>query len=225
MIVHALLAWYDEPTSDLRRAVDSCAGLIDHIVAIDGRYQHFNPDGEPSSPSVQRKVIGAAADRLGIAHTIVTPTKPWESEGAKRTALFRVAEALGEVGTDWVIPLDADEELVCPDPASVREALAASPHPVHGLHYETPVPERTPLLEAGTDLRTLTLPRVLRLHRGMYVVPPTHYQFRTRDGIDLTKHADPIPGLHMLHHTATRSIDRQQTKAEYIQKRTEIGEC
>jgi hypothetical protein len=221
----ALLAWYDEPLCDLRRAVESCAGLVDHIVAIDGRYRHFNPDGLTASGHVPREVIGVAADRLRIAHTIVTPSEPWESEGAKRTALFRVAEAVGEVGTDWVIPLDADEEFVCPDPAAVRTALALSTHPVHGLHYETPVPERTPLLEAGTDLRTLTLPRVLRLHHGMYVVPPTHYQFRTVDGIDLTRHADPIPGLHMLHHTASRSIHRQQTKAEYIQKRTEIGEC
>jgi len=223
MRVHALLAWYDETPADLTRAVLSCEGIADHVVALDGRYQLYAPERSPSSSPDQAEAIRAACALIGVACTIHTPTTPWASEGHKRTAMFQIATTLGTINDDWVIPIDADEEFVG-DPVALRAALRNTQQLVLGLYYKTPKPEVvTDEMHAGTDMRSLWQGRVLRLVPGLRVKPSTHWHFLCDAG-SLRQYEANVTAIHVLHHTAARATDRVSEKAEYIYRRNGAGE-
>jgi hypothetical protein len=231
MRIHALLAWYDEPIDALERAVQSCEGFADHLIAIDGRYRLFAPDKPAASDPEQAEAIRFMAEVCNLKATIITPTGPWASEGEKRTELFRQAELAGTPYEDWVIPIDADEEFT--NTNGVREFLSTATGDAYAFHYDTidvdtiPAGERRDVLLAGTDVRSHAQTRCLRLMIGMRVEPPTHWQFtgvfpdRVRRKLDKP---EGILGLRIVHHTVKRPYERWVSKAEYVEARTAAGE-
>lgn len=226
----ALLAWYDEPIGDLQAAVRSCSGVVDHVIAVDGRYRLFRPDSAAASPVEQSTAIQESATGIGAACTIVRPVDAWYSEGQKRTTMFRVAESLGVVFADWVIPVDADERLRCTK--DLRTILESTSADRIAFRYVTPdadmpADERS-VTNAGTDTRSMMLTRLLRLMPGMRVEPPTHWAFTAlnREGVrgSLGKPDLTLDDFYIQHNTMTRSLQRKQHKAEYVNARNAIGE-
>jgi hypothetical protein len=228
MKLHALLAWFNEPDDMLARAVASCAGVADHLVAIDGPYQSF-PHRTTRSRSSERATILRACRKAGVECTIVQPGVAWLNEGAKRTALFQMAALLGSIHDDWVVPIDADEELV--NGHLLREYVENAPasHQAAAFTYVTPdadmdADERA-VTDAGTETRTMTQVRALRLVPGLRVQQPTHYLFEHDGGVITSPdHTFVESGFHILHHTMSRGMDRKQAKAEHIKMRTMRGE-
>jgi hypothetical protein len=105
--VTALLSFYDEPVEMLAAHVASLAGVVDHIVAVDGAYMLY-PDGKPASDPLQMRVIQEVARGLRIGITTHTPSSVWVgNEVAKRNHLLRLAEPVTREG-GWYLVLDAD---------------------------------------------------------------------------------------------------------------------
>jgi hypothetical protein len=228
----ALLAWYDEPVADLERAIESCAGTVDWLIALDGRYESFRPGAPVNSPVEQVRAIERACSAAGIVHTIQQPQEPWQHEGVKRSHLFTVAQQIGTIGEDWLLPIDADEELRNTD--ALREYLAGSAareHTAAAFYYHTPGSldamdaEERAVTIAGTETRSYTQVRLLRLQRGLHVVPPTHYLFACDDGpVTRAQFTFPPDSFHILHHTMSRPMERKRLKAQHIKRRGERGE-
>ena len=117
----ALLAWYDERPDWLMATVESLQLLdVDHLVAVDGAYEHF-PDARATSPPGQAEAIRAACSRSGIRCEVHEPLSPWPSEIEKRNYLFRAAEQLA---ADWYFVVDGDE--VVRSATGVSAALAST---------------------------------------------------------------------------------------------------
>jgi hypothetical protein len=144
--------------------------------------------------------------------------------------MFRLAEALGVVYQDWCIPIDADERFQ--NVEGVRDLLGATELDRYSFRYVTPdadmSDEERHLTNLGTDTRSTTITRCLRVLPGMRVDPPTHWLFSGigRDGgrISLRPAQAHLEDFHILHQTMRRPLDRKTLKAEYITARNAIGE-
>lgn len=227
MRLFGLLAWYDEEPWTLRRAIQSCAGTVTHLIAIDGPYATY-PHTSKRSPIDQSQAIIAECRQLGI-ECIMTPPAVWYNEGVKRTALFQVAEHHGTLGQDWVLPIDADEELqntedlntwLQSDPSESRAAFWYLTVPNLSM-----TPEERDVTIRGTETRSYAQTRLLRLSPGMHVRQPTHWQFADLNGpLSHAQYTFPPDSFHIRHHTLHRSPARKQAKAEHVHRRTLRGE-
>jgi hypothetical protein len=223
------LAWYDEPIADLERCVASCAGVVDHLIAVDGPYETF-PHASTHSPSNQVEAIQSAAMDAGMRCTILSPGIAWRHEGYKRTAMFDLAAQHGTMGRDWLLPIDADEELA--NTGDLRAFLDAEQIGVTSASFWYHIQPRTDLtdieieaLEAGTELRSYEQTRLLRLMPDLRVVQPTHSVFASCEGIiGEPDHSFESGSFHILHHTLHRSLERMQAKVEHVTTRNARGE-
>jgi hypothetical protein len=108
------LCWFNEPVAFLDRCVRSLGSVVDHLLAVDGRWKHCG-DGLPArSPEQEYETIREAAIAIGLPCTIVGPNidartgepVPWQSQVEKRARICDIAVALG---ADWVLVIDGDE--------------------------------------------------------------------------------------------------------------------
>lgn len=108
MKIFALLSWFNEQESHLRRCVSSLEGFADVVVALDGAYATF-PEARAESPCSQRAALHEAARDAGLAYCLKTPYRAWKGgEVEKRAALFDLARTAGATPDDWFLIIDAD---------------------------------------------------------------------------------------------------------------------
>lgn len=105
-----ILSWFDESPTWLSATVASLARICDHVIAVDGRYLHYD-DTRVSSSMAEHDAILQTARGAGIGLTLDIPTQPWATEMDKRTRAFQLAELVADVHRDWFIVLDGDEVL------------------------------------------------------------------------------------------------------------------
>jgi hypothetical protein len=111
MKIWGCLVWFDEEPRWLAASVASFAKLCDHVIAVDGAYFSY-PEGRAASGGEQAESIVAAARTAGIGCTIHVPQSVWMgNETEKRSCYARIANALGTPYEDWMLVLDADEEI------------------------------------------------------------------------------------------------------------------
>lgn len=110
MKIYALCSWYDEHPDHLRRLVASLNGFCDVFVSLDGAYSTF-PDAQAQSPCEQRRALQDAAYASGMAYKLGSGYRMWESEVAKRAALFELGRNAGATPDDWFLVMDADMAL------------------------------------------------------------------------------------------------------------------
>lgn len=105
------MVWFDEEPRWLAASVASFAKLCDHVIAVDGAYFAY-PEGRPASGGEQAESIVAAARTAGIGCTVHVPQSVWMgNETEKRSCYAKIANALGTPYEDWLLVLDADEEI------------------------------------------------------------------------------------------------------------------
>jgi hypothetical protein len=113
------MAWFDEPAELLAGCVRSLkVADVDVLVALDGAYGLY-PDGQAQSPPGQVEAIRSA----GVECQVHVPGVLWETEMAKRTALFRHVDEIAEPG-DWLLVIDADEAVIEAD--GLKDRLEAT---------------------------------------------------------------------------------------------------
>ena len=208
----ALLAWYDERPDWLTATVESLHLLeVDHLVAVDGAYEHF-PGGTATSSPNQAAAIATAAARHHVRCEIHHPTARWPSEVAKRNYLFREGQ---RVGADWYFVVDADELV---ESGGAKAAL-----------------ERTDLDVAAVTLREGHVERPLRMFfraiPGLRV-ERNHHTYVTPDGRRLWGGHPCEPALELrqvrVEHRA-RDAERSGRALQYYRRRDELaleaGDC
>jgi hypothetical protein len=151
--VVAVVCWFEEPPSWLAALVASLAGLVEHVVAVDGCYSLYPGSGRrPVSGPEQAETILATATGLGMGCSIVRPARAWAGdEVEKRSAAFRAAMAVATPVEDWLLVLDADEVVSpCRPDVILTELAAASTDVATVDHWQRHVTHPLPG-EAGTE--------------------------------------------------------------------------
>jgi hypothetical protein len=110
MKLHAVLCWWDESPTWLASCVSSLSRIgVSHIIAVDGRYQHFAPGSPPASNIEQSEVIIGTAAACGMGVTLHRPTEARMMEAGKRELSHRIVELTATPHDDWFIVIDGDE--------------------------------------------------------------------------------------------------------------------
>lgn len=152
-----IISWFDESPTWLAATVSSFARICDHVIAVDGRYLHYE-DKRTVSSFAEHDAIVQTARGAGLGLTLDIPTRPWASEMEKRTRSFELAQLVANPHEDWFIVLDGDE------------VLAETPS------KEGTIAELEKAAAAGVRTVTVTL---------RDIADPHHDAQRTRFGMDL----------------------------------------
>lgn len=235
-----VLSWYEESPSWLAALVASCAGLVDHLVAVDGAYA-LTPGSlrRPRSGREQADVIYATATELGMGCSIHAPAQAFlGGEVEKRTFAFRAANLVAEPGIDWLLVLDGDE-VVSEKPLDIAHRLGETQHDVATCtlwqrHVEQPLPGENgityPEEMYGGDAFFRKLFRAdptLRVEGAHYVyaIGPTDAP-RYLWGHELLHEIEEAEDLHELkieHRNQWRSGARQKLQRSYYALRDQVG--
>lgn len=215
MTITACLAWYRETPESLDRCVRSLAGVCDRLIALDGRWELFPGDGFLSTDE-ERDAVLEAARGAHVAGMLVSPAKPFASQVEKRALLMTLA-----ADADWLLVIDGDEHLRCPDPNAFRTALAETDADVCRVNLRN--------YGGGVTQGERPVRRVYRASTGV-TVETAHNGYRTADGRWL--HGDPAYAkpleradtledlLTVEHDVDARPSDRRAAAKEYRRERS-----
>lgn len=238
-----LLCWYDESPSWLAECVASVAGVVDHLIAVDGGYQFFPGAIErPLSRIEEADTIARTCSGLNIGLTLHREHRAFDgNEVEKRSLALDLAYNVARE-QDWLLIFDADEvvRLKAPD---LKEKLAETEFLVasYGLADALDIQslrdaEKVPV---PTNYESESVQPVRDLHRA---VPGLHYEdahyvlcttwpdgekkyFR---GMGAT-HEPMVPCydatrlLCFEHKARRRAPERLQRRAEYYRRRDSYG--
>lgn len=222
MRIVALLSWFDEPVEFLQRCIAGAAmaGCTD-LVAVDGRYDLF-PSRFSFSPGEQHDAIRAACAEHGLGWHVTLPDRPWPSEAAKRTAMFKAADEIAGPD-DWHLILDADDHII--EPFDLAKLLPWTRHDVGEVtlaHQYRP--------DGPSDFDdTMVIRKLFRAGQGIHVVD-NHYSWRTADGrwlwhnrAELQEPALNVRALRIQHLTRHRPTARREAAKRYYRDRDAAG--
>lgn len=152
MRIVAALPWYDEQPSWLDRCVRSLAGVVDELIAVDGRWELYDDSAPILSHFEQDIAITKAAHAVGIEATVWKPGRVWATQVAKRAVTMELAAELG----DWVLVIDADEYVAHHDPvwkARLEYGYDVGLVALHAQFEQMPDRRIRRVFRAGTTVR------------------------------------------------------------------------
>lgn len=222
----ALLSWFDEPVESLLGCIDALAHAgVDHVVAVDGRYDLYPADHDVSSPGEYAAIVLACRE-LGVGCTIHQPSGPWAGgEVEKRTFLFKLGWTVAELG-DWFWVQDADQ-VVMRSPDDLKARLEESEHDVAEVRILDVVAERAQQPDWPAEFSMHALFRAQPITVG-----PAHCQYRTADGrllwgydgdVRVVSALDLADVVLVEHRPDRRPMDRQHAKLTYYAQRDASG--
>lgn len=155
MKIVAALPWYDEQPSWLDRCVRSLAGVVDELVAVDGRWDLYDDASPILSHFEQEIAISKAAYAVDIESEVWKPARAWTSQVAKRAELMRICSEKG----DWIFVIDADEYVAKVDADKwidgvIEAELDVATVGVHALYQQQPDRRIRRLFRSGTTVKT-----------------------------------------------------------------------
>lgn len=235
MKVIGVISLFEEPLEWVEESISRAASICDHMIVVDGAFESY-PHKSPRSPDEMMEVAVRACGRTPV--TTLVPGVAWPSQADKITACFALCEAFGTWWEDWLFVFAADEFLHC-KPRKLREYLATTQADQICIPFLTLWPEKHTYAVkkrgAMTD-DTRDVSRILRIHRDMYVEPPTHWRWTgtTRGGQRVALHGSgeplripdapserlPRDMAEIVHHTLFRDQTTMRKKARYRQNRT-----
>lgn len=212
-----LLSWFEEEPDWIHECVQSLAGKIEHLVALDGGYGLF-PGARPASDDKQHRALVRATRKAGMGLTLELPPNVWDSEMSKRSRLFRLGELLTGP-EDWYFVMDADQ-LVTEWPADLRELLERTERDVALTRFVEPHP--------AAATKRFPIRNMFRAIRGLYVTA-NHFTYMTPDGRKLwgpgrqEEALDLTAGVHIEHRTHFRRKTRKERSRVYYRKRDRLA--
>lgn len=220
MKVIGLLSWFNEDCDDLRRAIQSHANYIDHLVAVDGRYARFGGGAPASSLTQMEAIIGACAGaQIGLT-LWCEPQEPWPGEVTKRRHMMRLGLAEATLGTDWLWVIDADNELAsAPHPDRFRAELMATQRHVCAVTFAEP---GRLIDETRRPMRQLfrALPGLTVYGRHWHYAAKVDGQWEYLWGPDERQvPMHEICDVVVAHHSAERVAPRRQAALNYYRDR------
>jgi hypothetical protein len=216
-LITAALCWYDEQPETLTACISSLAGVVDAVVALDGRWQGFQ-GSEVSSPAEQHQALVVAATAVGLELTSGRAVDLWPSQVVKRDELLRRACATGH---DWVLVIDADERVERCNGDLLAEALET----------DRDVAE-VQIRNAGVGVRNLSTRRARRLLRGAAgpISVFAHNYVQALDGhwlagdprhVRLASAVDAADALALVNHVGIRPPGRRKLSEMHYRTRRE----
>lgn len=183
--IFAALVWFDEPPAELAATIDSVAGFVDTVVALDGAYRTFPHGGSPASDQEQHATIEAACRRHGLG-LIMPAGREYPSQCVKRTTAFGLVEQLARPYVDLVLVIDADERIEHLDEAAVLAGMARADVGLVDVVTTDPTigaPRRAPGVQppTSTDDTPRIFPRLFRVQRSIQVGPTYHWTYTATD--------------------------------------------
>ncbi len=235
MSIAAAICWYDEPADTLQRVVASVAPLVSCVVAFDGAWLGF-PHDEPHSHPRQLQALRDAARFHSLSFIDTDLGEPWISQAMKRTALYQAASE----HADWILVIDADEQLEIIHPAVMRQSLARIKSKANAMSVRVMTPGSKRLgggLTATAPGGSRWQPRLLRADPSIKVGPHSHRTLVTDDVLiqcggeqDAELHADrrlahvdKFQGMTIINHTHSRDAERIASKQAYGKARAVRG--
>lgn len=107
----ALTIFYDEPLELIAAHFSSLAGVVDHVIAVDGAFAHY-PDAKGASDPTQHRMIQEICTGARLGLTLHVPTGPWYgNEVEKRNYTLALAEPVTRED-GWYLSSDVDEVIV-----------------------------------------------------------------------------------------------------------------
>lgn len=220
MRVCAVMMWYDEPVVDLVAYVSSLEGFVDRLVAVDGRWEGFDPENDyPASSIDQSLALIEACDIAGIDLTLHRPSAPWAGERTHRNYAMKLAVA----DADWVMPLDADERISYIGTYD-RDLLENTTYDVAEVKFLTLEGPHVPFTQWEKPGQGVYLRKIFRGHPDLNFYNKHYWLW---DGTQALWH--PMPGLPFAksvklemsvdHYTAQRRDERHAQKAAYVPMR------
>jgi hypothetical protein len=229
------LIWYDEPSAVMGQCL---AGLqyagVDHVVALDGRYELFPGEGH-LSPAEQEGLVVLACRSMGMGCTLYVPPAPWPGEVEKRAHMFNIGLAEAYPG-DWFFVVDADI-VVTTVPGDLKERLEATEYDMAAVTVRdmSAAAANRPDWPEYFDIRPL--------FRAQPIQPVgNHHTYTTLDGRVLWgAKGEPVAGqpygggsealpcldlrgvVEVQHRPGSRGADRQLSQANYYGRREEAG--
>ena len=212
-----LFSWYRERPDWIAAALTSTARLgVTHIIALDGAY-FLLPEGKARSSTYEHLQIIETCNALDVGLTLAWPATTWTgNEVQKRTALFRMADAIAQPG-DWLLMWDADE--IATNPTDIRRRLAATPEDVAELTFTQ---------EERDEDRTISRAPIRKLFRWQPGIrlDTNHFTYKTQDGRSLWGQRDLEPAadftdIVLEHRTNFRPPARHRQQHAYYKRRQE----
>lgn len=222
MKITACLCWYDETVELIEQCVSSIAGVVDEIVAFDGRWElHPAPKtGEGDivhSALFQQFALVEAAHNAGLPLVRETARmEPWASQVDKRSALLRCAI---DNGADWLFVIDADEWVESAYANGMRRALESTGADVAAIDFQ--------MFTDGQRGARYPIRRFYRAATGVDIYT-AHNGYRTTDGRWLhgdtsyvtLEHAEDLSDhITLAEDSRSRPLARQLAKRSYRRAR------
>lgn len=228
MRVIGVLVWADEDPLWLSAAVTSLSPLLDHLVALDGKYVLY-PGAMTNGASDVRQSMAvleaASACHLGV--TLHRPTQAYTgNEVEKRQLSVDLAKHFAESEDDWVLVFDADMIARKFSPGFVRNDLEQSDHLVaEYARYEDPADDGfttirglyrlVPSLKYGPAHYTISVEASDGERLWLWGQPAHHTPYM--DALDLTG------SLGFDHRNTQRDRKRKERVGRYYDKRDALG--
>ena len=208
MKLFAVLCWYDESPTWLAGCVSSLSRIgVDHVIAVDGRYPHFQIGSPAASLIEQSDVIVNTAAACGMGVTLHRPVEARLTESQKRELCHKLVELIATPHEDWFIVIDGDEyvsdaeielkrELASMQHdsyvAALRVANAIDPNAAPGADND--VQEKTAQIHRNLPVDTVYASlqsRAWRVLEDMRVGPAHHhYTGLNREGVEINMRPD-----------------------------------
>lgn len=251
MKLFAILSWYDESPTWLAATVASLSKIgVDHLVAVDGAYKHF--DGDARSGLEQSEAILMASEAAHLGVTLVRPIEKLWTEQQKRDYCFKVVQTLAEPLHDWVTIIDGDELFIEGTHDFKHKLFAAEEHvaacvlrqsidpqATNGLHNT----DRTPAIYRGIETdptirhlqsrfwRVLHNMRVTQNHYSFYGEDDSGVTWNLRPDVDKPVEDSTRSGVLIVddaipvieHRDPWRTAWRRNQKSAYYALRDELG--
>lgn len=221
-MIAAALSWYLEPIPFLERLVRSLTGVVDELVALDGRWKGYDDGAVAYSTAEEHDVLANECIAAGITHRIVETDRPWGSQVAKRARLMELAAE----NESWVLVIDGDDFLHEADGLALRASLELT-----SLHVAEIMAQRTnePWPHSGLPLRPYPIRRLFRARDdvgNVITVERAHNGYRLgskwllgdRARVTLEPALD-LSRVVTLHHDADRGAERRAKQKDYYQER------
>jgi hypothetical protein len=198
---------------------------VDHVVALDGRYELFQAD-EHLSPASQQGLVALACRSMGMGCTLYIPPAPWPGEVEKRNHLFNMGLVEANPG-DWFLVVDADT-IITEVPINLKQLLDDSPVDAACVTVRdmSAAVAKRPDWPEYFDIRPLFRAQPIQTLIN-------HHTYTTLDGRQLWgafgEEEEPERALDLRksfviqHRPAARGQDRQLKQASYYGAREEKG--
>jgi len=208
-----IIGWNDADL--LAGCLDSVEPLGWHVYYVDGRFALY-----PDEPRENRLTLAEAIGHRPV--TIINSETRWPHEAGKRDIGLSTAIYAAD---DWLLYLDTDERLECPDPARLEAMLDAQTRIdcyVGLINIYRP--------DFTHHLEGFNLPRFIRCRPGMTFHPPRDFDVYC-DGLLMASPAVdpidwksqvftmPVETARIRHERRLRSRERAEQNTRYQQAR------